>query len=140
MKQILKWGNKVVFCNIDKIGENIGYIYDELEWYRDHGINVKILELQVLNSIGLDDKLIQLIINEVCYFLSMIEKNRIRRKQALGIQRARKKGKYKGRKEKEIEGFDEVKALIDAKEISVLEGCRRLKINSSTYYRRINKK
>ena len=95
MKQMLRWGNKVVFCNIDKIGENIGYIYDELEWYKERGIRVKILELQVLNSTGLDDKLIQLIIDEIFSFLSILEKKRIRRKQALGIQRARKKGNYK---------------------------------------------
>ena len=139
MKQMLSHGDRVVFCNMDKIGVNIEQIYDELGWYRERGVKVKILELQVLNSAGLDDELVQSIVIEICYCLSQIEKSRLRRRQAYGIQRAKEAGKYKGRKKKTIEGFAEVKKMIDSKEISVLEGCRRLGINSSTYYRRINK-
>ena len=140
MKEMLNNGDEVIFCNIDKIGVSIVNIYDELEWYKENGVKVKILELQILNATALSSELIQSILTEICYFLSVLEKKRIRRKQALGIQRAKKEGKYKGRKRKPIKGFDEVNNMIDSKEISVLEGCRRLGINSSTYYRRINKK
>lgn len=138
MKQVLTPGDKVIFFDLNKVGENIQQVYEELEWYKERGVRVKILELKVLNSLKLDDELKQLIMDEICYCLSQIEKSRLRRRQAYGIQRAKEAGKYKGRKKKVIEGFDEVKSMIDSKEISVLEGCRRLGINSSTYYRRIN--
>ncbi|MDU7150114.1 MAG: recombinase family protein [Clostridium sp.] len=138
LKKIVRKDDTIVFTECDRLGRNMDDIKRELEWFKNNDVNIKILDLPILNSSGLEGKLIQSILIELYSYLAEKERLKIKSRQRQGIDIAKKDpSKYKGRVPKKLDGFDEIKALIDSKQISVSEGCRRLGINNSTYYRRI---
>lgn len=138
LKKIVRKDDTIVFTECDRLGRNMDDIKKELQWFKEHDINIKILDLPILNSSGLEGKLIQSILIELYSYLAEKERIKIKSRQRQGIDIAKKDpSKYKGRVPRKLDGFDEIKALIDSKQISVSEGCRRLGINNSTYYRRI---
>ena len=138
LKKIVRKDDTIVFTECDRLGRNMDDIKRELEWFKNNDVNIKILDLSILNSSGLEGKLIQSILIELYSYLAEKERLKIKSRQRQGIDIAKKDpSKYKGRVPRKLDGFDEIKALIDSKQISVSEGCRRLGINNSTYYRRI---
>lgn len=140
LKRIVRKNDTIIFTECDRLGRNMDDIKRELQWFNEHDVNIKILDLPVLNSSGLEGKLIQSILIELYSYLAEKERNKIKLRQRQGIDIAKKDpSKYKGRLPKNLDGFDEIKALIDSNKISVSEGCRRLGINNSTYYRRLKK-
>jgi len=99
---------------------------------------VKILDLPLLSGTGLETKFINGILLELFTYLAEKEREKIRFRQAQGIKIAKEEGKYKGRKKKDIEGFEEIVGDWREKKISALEACRKLGISSPTFYRRIS--
>lgn len=139
LKKIVRESDTVIFTECDRLGRNMDDIKHELQWFKEHDVNIKILDLPILNSSGLEGKLIQSILIELYSYLAEKERLKIKSRQRQGIDIAKQDpSKYKGRLPKVLKNFDEIKLLIDEKKISVSEGCRRLGIHNSTYYRRLN--
>ncbi|MCW6078083.1 recombinase family protein [Clostridium sporogenes] len=138
LKKMVRSGDCIVVTELDRFGRNMNEIKEELHWFTKNDVEVKILDLPLLNGTGLEAKFINGILLELFTYLSEKEREKIRSRQAQGIKIAREEGKYKGRKKKEIEGFQEVVQQWREKKISVLEACRKLGISSPTFYRRVN--
>lgn len=69
--------------------------------------------------------------------IAEMEREYILQRQKEGIEAAKQKGVYKGRKPKDLEKFDEVFSKWNNKQISAVEACRELGISRATFYRRI---
>ena len=71
--------------------------------------------------------------------LSEFEREQLLQRQAEGIEIAKAKGKYKGRKPKEIneEQFKKVVARWKAKEITAVHAMEELNLKPNTFYRRV---
>ena len=72
--------------------------------------------------------------------IAELERGNILQRQREGIEIAKKKGVYKGRKPKELKGFDEIFEKWNNHQISTVEASRALGISRSTFYRKVNEK
>lgn len=72
--------------------------------------------------------------------IAELERGNILQRQREGIEIAKKNGVYKGRKPKELKGFDEIFEKWNNHQISTVEASRALGISRSTFYRKVNKK
>ena len=72
--------------------------------------------------------------------IAELERGNILQRQREGIEIAKKNGVYKGRKPKELKGFDEIFEKWNNHQISTVEASRALGISRSTFYRKVNEK
>lgn len=135
LKKIVRPGDTVLFTELDRLGRNYSEVKEELQWFKSQKVNIRILDLPILNSVGLEGELIQSILIELYSYIAEKERLKIRGRQKMGIELAKKvPGKYKGRKQKELD--EEILEKISNKEITVVEGCKMMGIDTSTYYKR----
>ena len=72
--------------------------------------------------------------------IAELERDYILQRQKEGIEVAKEKGVYKGRKPKSIDRFDEVFDRYNKHQISAVKACKELSISRSTFYRRVQQK
>lgn len=71
--------------------------------------------------------------------LAEFERTLILERQKEGIDIAKKEGRYKGRKEKVLENFDEVYEAWRKKEITAVKAAELLGVTRATFYNRVKK-
>lgn len=107
LKKILRQGDTLIVKELDRLGRNKEMIKDELDWLNDKGVRVKILNIPT-TLIELPEenawviKMVNNILIEVLGAIAEEERIKIRERQKEGIAIAKKQGKYKGRKPKEL--------------------------------------
>lgn len=106
MKDRLRSGDTLYIHSLDRLGRNKDGIKEELRWFNDKGIIVRILDLPTTmamdyQSFGSMQKAIFEMVNniliEVLATMAEAERSNIRKRQAEGIASAKKKGKKFGR-------------------------------------------
>lgn len=107
LKKILRKGDVIVIDELDRLGRNKDMIKEELNYLKNKGVRVKILNIPTTlvdlpegNSWIID--MVNNILIEVLGAIAEEERNRIRERQKEGIAIAKKQGKYKGRKKSEL--------------------------------------
>ncbi|MBD5452432.1 MAG: recombinase family protein [Lachnospiraceae bacterium] len=66
-----------------------------------------------------------------------LEREYIRQRQKEGIEIAKEEGKYKGRRPKKLNDFDEIYAQWKSGKITATSACKQLGISRSTFYRKV---
>ena len=66
-----------------------------------------------------------------------LEREYIRQRQKEGIEIAKEEGKYKGRRPKKLNDFDEIYAQWKSGKITATSACKHLGISRSTFYRKV---
>lgn len=143
MKSLLVKGDEVYFKELDRIGRDKSLIKDELKWFKDRGIIVRILNVPTtLTDYEGQEWLFDMVNNVLIEVLGTIagqewEKIKQRREEGIaampvvnGRKVSSKTGRGFGREAKELD-----LTLRDGETIS--DACIRLGINRSTYYRRM---
>ena len=141
MKTILKPGDEVIVKEFDRLGRNKDETKKELEWFKQHGVIVRILDVP---TTLLDFKeqtwvseMINNILIEVLGTIAEQERNKIRQRQAEGIAAmpvvngkkiSSKTGRPTGRPQKPV------KYVLEDGE-TVKEACERLGISRTQWYR-----
>ncbi|MGN0631929.1 MAG: recombinase family protein [Ruminococcus sp.] len=140
-KQILRSGDTLVIKELDRLSRNKNDIKHELEYFKDMGVRVKILDIPTTLTDFPSEQMwvmdmINAILIEVLGSIAENERNKIRSRQCEGIQAAKKKNIKFGRPIiNKPENFDFVVNQIDSKKISVSDALKILHISRSTYYR-----
>lgn len=107
LKEKLRQGDILIIKELDRLGRNKNMVLDELNYFKDLGVRVKVLDvpttLMDLDSFGNEvaKAMMDMINNLLIEVLSTIaeqERVKIKQRQAEGIEIAKKQGKYKGRK------------------------------------------
>lgn len=143
MKKVAQKGDIIYVKSLDRLGRNKGQIKEELEYYKNEGVRVKILDIPTsMMDIPVGQEWLMDMINnlliEVLSTMAEQERNNIRQRQAEGIAIAKEKGKYKGRKKIEVDdtfekAYDQWKSgKITATKAMELTGLKR-----NTFYRRV---
>lgn len=143
MKSLLVKGDEVYFKELDRIGRDKSLIKDELKWFKDRGIIVRILNVPTtLTDYKGQEWLFDMVNNILIEVLGTIagqewEKIKQRREEGIaampmvnGRKVSSKTGRGFGREAKELD-----LTLRNGETIS--DACIRLGINRSTYYRRM---
>ena len=107
LRRVLRKGDVLIVKELDRLGRNKEAIKDELNYFKDKGVRVKILNIPTTlmdlpeeNAWVID--MVNNILIEVLAAIAEEERNKIRQRQAEGIAIAKEQGKYKGRKSQEL--------------------------------------
>ena len=141
LKSILKKGDELIIKELDRLGRNKDAVKDELKWFKDNGVAVRILDVPstLIDFQGQDwiADMVNNIIIEVLAAMAEQERIKIKKRQKEGIAIARAKGVEFGRPKKELPGFE--KNLKKQKDglISIAQACKELGISRTQWYRLI---
>lgn len=135
---------ELIIEEFDRLGRNKQQIQEELRWFKEHRTRVRILNLPttLVDVPGDSSYLLEMVQNILIEVMGTIaeEELRMRKKRQMeGIEIARQKGKYRGRKPVQIEekAFLDKYARWRKGEITAVEAMRLLGVKANTFYRRV---
>ena len=106
MKAQLRSGDLVIVKSIDRFGRNYAQICKEWESLINIGVDIKVLDMQILNTWdnqnGLTGRLITDIVLKLLGYVAERERDNIKTRQAEGIASAKSRGVKFGRPQSEI--------------------------------------
>ncbi|RHR30205.1 recombinase family protein [Clostridium sp. AF19-22AC] len=137
----LRPGDTLVITSLDRLSRNKQDIKQELEWFKDNGIRLKILDLptSLIEAPEGQQWIIEMIQNVLIEVLASIaeqERLTIRKRQREGIDAAKLKGKHLGRPAvPRPPDFEQIYQRWKQKEITAKKAMIQLHLSSSTFYR-----
>ena len=140
--RILREGDTLVIKDLDRLGRNKQQIKEELEFYKQTGIRVKILNLPTtLADFGENGWVLDMVNNILIEVLGTIaeqERLTIKARQAEGIAAAKKQGKHLGRPKTNLpDNWNDVYNDWSNGKITATDAVNKLGISRSTFYRLI---
>ena len=140
-KQILRKGDTLVIKELDRLSRNKSDIKHELEYFKNVGVQVKILDIPTtLTEFPPDQMWIMEMINsiliEVLGSIAENERNKIRSRQREGIEAAKKKHVRFGRPSVPLpDNWREILLAVKAEKKKPVDAIQELGVSRSTYYR-----
>ncbi len=140
--QLLRSGDTLVVCSIDRLGRNKEQIKQELEYFKANNIRVKILDIPT-TLIDFPEgqewvcDMVNNILIEVLGSIAERERETIRSRQAAGILEAKKNPAIKFGRPRAVkpDNWDEVITRWNNKEISAVKAMEELKLTKATFYK-----
>lgn len=139
--RVLRDGDMLVIKELDRLSRQKADIKSELEYFRDKGVRVVILNIpttmaEVDSGSEWVFDMVNSILIEVLGSIAEEERLKIRRRQCEGIESAHKRGVKFGRPSvKKPRNWEEVIGLYKNHDISAKEAMRRLKLKHTTFYK-----
>lgn len=135
---------EVVVEELDRLGRDSEGIKKELQWFKEHNICVRILEIPTTlidikkENVWVMDLINQILI-EVYSAMAQQELEKRAKRQAEGIAVAKEKGVKFGRRAIEVDEseFNVVYELWKSGVITAVAAMKRLKLKPNTFYRRV---
>lgn len=139
-ENMLRRGDTLVVKELDRLGRNKQMIKEELEYFKAHGIRVKILNVPTtLIDIDGQDWVMEMISNILIEVLSSIaEEERVKnhQRQAEGIAAARSRGVKLGRPNvKKPENYENIMQRVTSGEITAVHAMQLMGIHKTTFYK-----
>lgn len=138
---MLRAGDTLIVKSLDRLSRNKGDIKAELQYFKEHGIRVKIIDLPTTMTdfpVGQEWvlEMINNILIEVLGTIAEQERATIKQRQREGIESARSKGKHLGRPTlKRPENWKEVYMVWRNGDITAKEAMRQTGLKRSSFYR-----
>ena len=139
----LREGDTLVITSLDRLSRNKADIKQELQWFKDHGIRLKILDLPT-SMIEVPEgqtwilEMIQNILIEVLASIAEQERVTIKKRQREGIDAARLKGRHLGRPASvRPDNFELVYGEWRRGKITAKKAMQKLGLSNATFYRMV---
>lgn len=143
--QMLRDGDCLVVCSLDRLGRNKAQIKEELEYYKKHNIRLKVLDIPT-TLIEFPDgqewvmEMVNNILIEVLGSMAEQERANIRERQKQGIECARKANVKFGRPAAEKpDNWDDIIARWKAGTITAVEAMKETGIPKATFYKLVKR-
>ena len=140
----MRAGDCLIVTEIDRFGRDYEQIKDEYREVERLGVDVVILENDLLSTKGktdLEKRLISDIVFSLLSYCAQKERMKLRERQACGISNARAAGKYRGRKKVATpDGFESVYKRWTNKEITAVAAMKLLDVKKDAFYRMIRER
>lgn len=150
-EDVLRAGDELIITEVDRLGRNKQETLKELQYYRDNGIRVKILELPttLMDLSAMDNAMARMIMETINNMLielyatmaqAEIEKKEKRQKE--GIQAKKERGEWDdyGRPAViSVEEFAKEYAKVADGTVRPFELMKQLNMSKATFYRYVNK-
>lgn len=139
----LRKGDTLMITSLDRLSRNKEDIRKELQWFKERGVRLKILDLptsmiEVPEGQAWILEMIQNILIEVLASIAEQERLTIRKRQREGIEAAKKKGKHLGRPERAMPmDFEIVYAEWKRGRITASKAMKLLGVPRTTFYRMV---
>jgi DNA invertase Pin-like site-specific DNA recombinase len=140
-ENLLRDGDTLVVKELDRLGRNKQMIKEELEYFKTHGIRVKILNVptSLLECDG-QEWILDMVSNILIEVMASIaEEERVKnhQRQAEGIEAAKAKGVAFGRPAvSEPENFKFIMDKVTSGELTAVKAMKMLGMKKTTYYNR----
>ena len=145
LKSLVQKGDEVYFKELDRIGRAKHLIKEELEWFKEQGVIVRVLDVPttLVEFPAGQEWVLEMVNNILIEVLGTIaeqewKKTKQRREEGIaampvvnGRKVSSRTGRGFGRVEKQVD-----LALLDGENIT--DACNRLGISRTTYYRKLN--
>ena len=140
LKEVVTKGDEVYVKELDRLGRLKRETKDELEWFRDRGVTLRIGNIPTTLVDTGDAEWISDLINEILIaVLTTFGQQELElraQRQAEGIAAAKARGEHLGRpRETDRDEFIEQYELVQSGEITIKEAQENLDISRSTWYR-----
>lgn len=138
---MLREGDTLVIKSLDRLSRNKEHITQELRFFKEHHIQVRVLDLPttMVELPAGQEWVFEMINNILIEVLSSIaeqERLTIRQRQAEGIAAAKAKGKHMGRPRKELPpNWEEVYSLWNGGKLTAVAAMKELGLKNSTFYK-----
>lgn len=139
--QLLREGDTLIIKSLDRLSRNKADIKAELEYFRDKGIRLKIIDLPT-TMIDLPDgqewviEMVNNILMEVLSSIAEQERLTIRQRQREGIEAAKDKGKHLGRPAAvKPDNWEDVYCRWKNNEITGKQAMQELGMKKTTFYK-----
>lgn len=138
---MLRAGDTLIVKSLDRLSRNKGDIKAELQYFKEHGIRVKIIDLPTtMTDFPTGQEWVLEMINniliEVLGTIAEQERATIKQRQREGIESARSKGKHLGRPPlQKSENWKEVYTIWQNGGITAKEAMQRTGLKRSSFYR-----
>lgn len=140
---LLRRGDTLVVKSLDRLSRNKADIKNELQYFKENGIRLKVLDLPttMIEYPAGQEWVLEMVNNILIEVLSSIaqqERETIRQRQAEGIAAARTKGKHLGRpRAVKPDNWNEVIERWHIGEITAVEAMRLTGMKKSTFYKSV---
>ena len=138
---ILRSGDTLVINSLDRLSRNKQDIHNELQFFKDNGIRLKVIDLPT-TMMDLPEgqewvfEMVNNILIEVLGTIAQQERTTIRQRQREGIEAARSKGKHLGRPPLQTpENWNEVYAQWQGGKITAKRAMELTGLKRSSFYR-----
>lgn len=138
---MLRRGDTLVVKSLDRLSRNKVDIKNELQYFKENGIRLKVLDLPttLIEYPAGQEWVLDMVNNilvEVLASIAQQERETIHQRQAEGIAAAKAKGKHLGRpKAQKPDNWNEVIARWKGGEITAVEAMRQTGLKRSTFYK-----
>lgn len=141
IKRLLKEDDVLFIKDLDRLGRNYRKIKEEWkEITMDIGADIVVLDMDLLDTRKFKNGMEELISNIVLELLSYMaekEREKINKRQAEGIKKARQNGIHLGRPKIEVDDFEYYyDQIYNKEEMTAVEAMKEMDISKSTFYRR----
>lgn len=142
---MLRPGDTLVIKSLDRLSRSKIDIKDELQWFRDNDIRLKVIDLPTtMMDLPAGQKWVFEMVNniliEVLGTIAEQERLTIRQRQREGIDAAKSKGKHLGRPTVALPAnWDETISLWRSGEITAKEAMKRTGVKRTTFYAQLRK-
>ena len=141
MKKTLREGDILYLDALDRLGRDYNGIINEWKEITE-GMgcdiicldNPELFNSQKYREMGDIGKLLQDQILSLLAYVADSERKRLLQRKKAGIEIAKRMGKYKGRKPKNIENWDVIYKQWTEKKITAVKACKELGISRSAFY------
>lgn len=150
LKEVMREGDTLIIQDTDRLGRNKKMVKEELQYFRNNGIRLKILNFPTtLIDVKENSWVIEMVNNiliEVYTSLDEEDYRKRRQRQREGIDIAKDKGVYRGGrgvyeggkiKEKKDTDFLRIYTVWNSAEITTKTACKALEMSPATFYRRV---
>ena len=146
-EDVLRAGDELIITEVDRLGRNKQETLKELQYYRDNGIRVKILELPttLMDLSKLDNSMAQMIMETINNMLielyatmaqAEIEKKEKRQQEGIAAKKARGEWEDYGRpKAQKPDNWNEVVASWKSGEITAVKAMELTGLKKTTFYK-----
>lgn len=140
---MLRRGDTLVIKSLDRLSRNKADIKNELQYFQENGIRLKVLDLPTTLAEYPEGQewiieMVNAILMEVLSSIAQQERITIKERQAEGIAAAKAKGKHLGRpKAQRPENWNEVIAQWRAGAITAVKAMQLTGVKRSTFYKLI---
>lgn len=141
MRRKLKTGDTLIVLSLDRFGRNYDQIKQEWLYFTNKGVKIKIIDMPIIDTTAdtLTAKLISDIVINLLSYVAQTERELIKKRQAEGIEQAKKRGVKFGRpKIKMPIEYDEIATKYLNKEITNKKACEILGLTRATFFRYLN--
>lgn len=138
---MLRSGDTLIVKSLDRLSRNKADIKNELQYFKDNGIRLKIIDLPT-TMMDLPEgrewvfEMVNNILIEVLGTIAQQERETIKERQREGIEAAKRENRHLGRKATEKpENWKDVFSLWDNKKITARQAMKMLGVSKNVFYK-----